>query len=48
MAEIRVDPARRGGGMNWLWIVLALAVLVGIGVWLVYSGTIDLGGARGT
>jgi len=50
MAEIRVDPARRkgGGGLTWLWILLALVVLAGIAGYLVWSGTINIGGINGT
>jgi hypothetical protein len=50
MAEIRMDPVRRrsGGGAKWLWVALALLVLIGVGAWLVYSGTLDVGGVRGT
>jgi hypothetical protein len=49
MAEIRVDPARRSGrGLGWLWALLALVVVAGVIGYLVWSGTINIGGINGT
>jgi hypothetical protein len=46
VAEIRVEPERRRGpgGLIWLWIVLAVLVLAGLGWWLYDNGYINVGG----
>jgi len=37
VAEIRVVREKRGG-MGWLWVVLLLLVLAGVGYWLWSTG----------
>lgn len=45
MAEIRVEPPRRGG-LGWLWALLALLVIAGL-VWYFVLGAPGLGRPTG-